>query len=215
MSRDNAVYSEEYKGLTINVYQDENADDPRNWGSLFGTMSFFHKRSSLGTDEKDAERYFTEPDDLKEFFREQGDNIIKLPVYMYDHSGQTISTHPFSCPWDSGQLGYVWISKEKALEEFRTRRVGRTQRRFTAQMRAKTLKMLEATITVMNQWLTGDVYGWAVEKDGEVLDSCWGYYGFEKEDKKYILTEARDSADRELEKIAEQAEEERLIARMH
>jgi hypothetical protein len=216
MKNDDAVYTEQYKGLTINVIPDDNADDPREWGSLFGTMTFFHRRCSLGTPEKEAERHFTDPDEFNEFLEEQGDNVIKLPVYMYDHGQQTISTHPFSCPWDSGQLGYIWITKGKALEEFAARKNGTVGRKFTAKILKRTLDTLDATIKTMDQWMTGDVYGWSVEdEDGNVLESCWGYWGFDGEDKKYVLQEARNSADHELKKIAKQAEEERLIARMH
>lgn len=38
-------------------------------------------------------------------------NVAILPIYMYDHSGLTISTGPFSCPWDSGQVGIIYIEK--------------------------------------------------------------------------------------------------------
>lgn len=35
-----------------------------------------------------------------------------MPVYAYVHSGVTISTSGFSCPWDSGQFGYAYITKD-------------------------------------------------------------------------------------------------------
>lgn len=41
-----------------------------------------------------------------------------LPVYMYDHSGLTINTTGFSCPWDSGLLGWIYASHDKIKEEF-------------------------------------------------------------------------------------------------
>lgn len=38
-----------------------------------------------------------------------------LPVYRYSHSGVAYSTEPFSCPWDSGLAGLVYISKADLL----------------------------------------------------------------------------------------------------
>ena len=204
----NAVHEEKVGDLTIKIIPDEFANDPRDWGSLFGTMSFFHRRHDLGTPEKDAEAWFKEPDDLREFFRMQGSNVIRLPVYMYEHSGITLSCGPFSCPWDSGQLGYIWITKDQAKKEFMTRR-GEKIKRFTKKQEKRTLELLQGTIKTMDQWITGDVYGWVVEdEDGEVLESVWGYWGCDEKDgsKNYILGEARSAADHiiyEAKKIAQ------------
>ena len=39
-------------------------------------------------------------------------------------------------------------------------------------------KILEGEVETYNQYLTGDVYGFILEKpDGEHIDSCWGFYG--------------------------------------
>ena len=44
---------------------------------------------------------------------EQMDGMVILPLYLYDHSGITMNTCGFSCPWDSGQVG--WIYADKAM----------------------------------------------------------------------------------------------------
>lgn len=44
---------------------------------------------------------------------------IILPLFLYDHSGITMNTSGFNCPWDSGQVGIIYISKKKAKEEFK------------------------------------------------------------------------------------------------
>lgn len=38
-------------------------------------------------------------------------NVVILPVYIYSHSGETISTTPFGDPWDSWQCGCAFIEK--------------------------------------------------------------------------------------------------------
>lgn len=52
-----------------------------------------------------------EVDELYDLVRATGQYVI-LPLYLYDHSGITISTGPFSCPWDSGQVGWIYAPKD-------------------------------------------------------------------------------------------------------
>jgi hypothetical protein len=42
--------------------------------------------------------------------------VVVLPLYLYDHSGLTISTSPFSCRWDSGQVGYIHTTFEQVFD---------------------------------------------------------------------------------------------------
>ena len=37
--------------------------------------------------------------------------------FIYDHSGITMNTTGFSCPWDSGQVGWIYCSKKRFLSE--------------------------------------------------------------------------------------------------
>lgn len=37
-------------------------------------------------------------------------------VYMYSHTGQTVSLSPFSCPFDSGIVGYIWTNSDRLAE---------------------------------------------------------------------------------------------------
>ena len=38
------------------------------------------------------------------------------PIFMYDHSGIVLNTSAFSCPWDSGWLGWTYITPENLDE---------------------------------------------------------------------------------------------------
>jgi hypothetical protein len=46
------------------------------------------------------------------------EHYVILPLYLYDHGGITMSTGSFGDPWDSGQVGFIYVSKEKARKEF-------------------------------------------------------------------------------------------------
>ena len=47
------------------------------------------------------------------------EKAIILPLYLYEHTGQTVSLKPFNDRFDSGQVGWIWVAKEhekRALE---------------------------------------------------------------------------------------------------
>lgn len=97
-------------GFKLEILHDEDAESPREWDNL-GTMVCWHSRYNLG----DKHNYI-DSDDFKEEINDS--NSIILPLYLYDHSGITISTGPFSCSWDSGQVGYIYVTFEKIKEEY-------------------------------------------------------------------------------------------------
>ena len=126
-------------------------------------------------------------------------NVYMLNLYLYDHSGITISTAPFSCRWDSGQVGVIYIEDKDAEKEF-GKKPEETQKEFDERV----YKYLRGEVEVYDQYLTGEVYGFfvyekkefsltKVYKDGNgnlteavcfedgmewvEYDSCWGFYG--------------------------------------
>lgn len=84
-----------------------------------------------------------------------------------------MNTTGFSCPWDSGQVGAIVVSKEKVRKEYGWKVV--TKKRIE-----KIREYLINEVSTYDQYLRGDVYGYIVESaNGENLDSCWGFYGVE------------------------------------
>jgi len=153
--------------ITVNIYPDDLNESPREWDNL-GTMVCFHGRYNLG----DKHNYQS-PEDLNRYVTNE--NCVSLPLYLYDHSGITISTSPFSCPWDSGQVGIIFISHENIRKEYSVKRI-------TKKVREKVIKYLIGEVKTYDDFLTGSVYGFnatLTDKDGEEIaeDSCWGYYG--------------------------------------
>ncbi len=101
----------------LKVLHDRSADSPRNWDNL-GKMICFHRGYDLGDKHNyNADDYNSWGEIEKAIIKEENPAVI-LPLYMYDHSGISISTSPFGCRWDSGQIGFVLVSKKQALEEF-------------------------------------------------------------------------------------------------
>lgn len=83
-----------------------------------------------------------------------------------DHSGLTISTSPFSCRFDSGQVGWAYVTKESALL------MGWTEP-FTVDFE----EVIKSEVEEYDRYLTGSVYGFVIEgTDGDVIDSCWSIF---------------------------------------
>lgn len=149
---------------------DNNADSPRTWCNL-GTMICFHKRYDLGDSHSYSSDDYSSWEQMEKDLIKKEDTAVILPLYLYDHSGVTISTSPFSNRWDSGQVGFILVSKETALAEFGGKIV-------TAKLKQKLEKILEGEVETYAQFLEGDVYGFCIEdEDGNHIDSCYGFYG--------------------------------------
>lgn len=164
-------YELEYKGYTIEIGQDEYAESPREWDNL-GTMVCQHHRYTLGDENLE---YHGESilDDLKQHLKDKGlelTDVVYLPLYLYDHSGITMSTTPFSCRWDSGQVGWIYVTKEQLRREYGVKRVSKA-------LREKVEEILKAEVETYDQYLRGEVYYWAVvDENGDNIDAVCGYY---------------------------------------
>lgn len=100
--------------------------------------------------------------------------LVVLPLYLYDHSGLTMNTTGFYCPWDSGQVGCIWTTMKRTKE-------GWPEKRTKKEWRDLALTILKGEVEVYDQYLKGDCFGYIEEKlrpDGEWEEviSCWGYY---------------------------------------
>ena len=96
---------------------------------------------------------------------------IVLSLYLHDHSGLAMNTTGFADPWDSGQVGWVYASKEAALRDFGGGKV------LTAEKREQTENLLRGEVEVYDAYLRGECYGFELYKNDFLEDSCWGFIG--------------------------------------
>lgn len=161
----NVVHTEEISGFKIEIVPDSDAGDPFTEFEQLGTLYHCHRRYYLGG------KSGMDADAIKEIA--ESSEHISLPVYLYDHSGLSVSCGPFSCQWDSGQVGIIAVSLEKVRENFMCKRI-------TQKIRDKVIKCLKGEIETYDQYLTGQVYGYRItDRNGEQVDSCWDFYGFD------------------------------------
>lgn len=178
--------------VKVEILHDPDTESPRNWECV-GIMHCAHKRYNLG--DPGAETPFVDDDWHTAVVRD--DVLVWRPIYLYDHSGITISHTPFECRWDSGLLGWHYVRKETAHKEW--------PNTTGDELIAKAEHMLECELKVYDAFIRGDCWGYRVlDADGEETDACWGIIGTELED-----TGILDNIDESLHAAAREAWENR------
>jgi hypothetical protein len=174
------------QGISVRLVNDPSPESPRMWDNL-GTMVCAHRRYNLGdesgrsdalsiirehlSDKQLREMDFDESHvpDIEQALELTG-QVVMLPLYLYLHSGMSMKTSPFSCSWDSGKVGFIFVSKEKLTQEYGWKRL-------TADRRNKIHALLEGEVEDYDTYLRGDVWGFEVVQESQVVDSCWGFFG--------------------------------------
>jgi len=170
----------------IKVVQDNDPESPRDWDNL-GTMTCWHRRRTLGDRHGQGELveaiqsapqwretwYYeynmADPRELLELAEKC--QFIILPLYLYEHSDITMNTHGFSCRWDSGQVGFIWVTREDVRKEYGVKRISKA-------LLERVYHVLNSEVETYDQYLRNDIYGFeAIDENDEVVDSCWGFYG--------------------------------------
>ena len=130
------------------------------------------------TEDIEAQDVFNSNNSPKHYYiHGQKEKTLVLPIYMYSHSGDTIKNSPFSCKWDSGLVGYIYMSESTAKEN------GFTKGKNIDWKKVK--EYLIGETKTYDQYITGDIYGFIAYDinpiNGEIdeinTDSCWGFYG--------------------------------------
>lgn len=154
-----------YKGYKIKIMQDEFAESPDDWEDedlflIYDHRSFTVKRKGF------------EPIDIYESGLAYEKKYWIFPVEAYIHSGVHLSLFSGTKQymWDSSVSGYILASKEK-FEDL-----------------GIATNAAEGLIETWNQYLSGDVWGFIVEKPNTV-------YSITKEDFDTLITTGMFTSD--------------------
>lgn len=150
---------------TVELCFDEDADDPCKWGE-WQIVSFNCNHISF----QDPYKYLGPLDEYGEpipatiGMRRKLECGTAFILSCYQHSGTiwSLKGEGHQCPWDTARIGGLIMCKDPSwLPKDYERR------------KADARGFLET----YNAWCNGDVYGYAIRnKEGEVVDSCWGYF---------------------------------------
>lgn len=99
---------------------------------------------------------------------EQSGKFVILPLYLYDHSGITMNTTGFSCPWDSGQVGWIYADADCIKKEYG---------KVTPETINKARTVMNGEVETYDYYLTGQCYGFQLFEGDVETDSCWGFLG--------------------------------------
>jgi len=138
----------ECKNGFYEVKPDYDANNPRYYSDYGSTFVMWHgkynfdDRKDIGIDTNDYSSW----EEIEKAIVKKYKPVVILSVYMYDHSGITINTTGFSCSWDSGQIGFIFITKEDAEDYYGTTDT------------TKLKQYLIEEIKVLNDYLVGSVY---------------------------------------------------------
>ena len=155
---------------TLKIFRDEYPISPRENDNL-GTMHCWHRGYNLGDDQpkKSPKECYNEHIDAGDF---------ELPLFLLDHSGITMNTTGFRfCDpdgWDWGQVGFIFVSKEKVREYFGVKHISK-------KLREKVFDILRDEVKVYDQYLRGECWGfdYTVGVEGKIIreESVSGFFG--------------------------------------
>jgi hypothetical protein len=189
----NAMYYKQIGDEILEVFPENDPESPREWDNL-GKIEMYHRQYAFP-----HEGGFKDDQEGLEALLKSDDIAVVLPIYMYEHSGITIRTFSFNDRWDSGQVGYIYATKEDVREAFNVKRISK-----------KTLSRVEknliSEIETYYKYLRGDIVGFTLSKISvcdhgdehkDEIDSCWGFYDrddiMDQVDEKWKTVEWEDS----------------------
>ena len=174
-----------YKNYMLIVDQDDFPEDPRELDDI-GTMLCWHREYRLGDEhdyasprdflEEMVEPYIAEDTELEDMsdteilsILRENDFII-LPIFLLDHSGLSISVSDFGDRWDSGQVGWIYVSPERIKKEYGA------VNKITKEL---VLKGLKAEIEIYDNFLRGNVWDFTLYDTniGDIIDIIGGCIG--------------------------------------
>lgn len=187
--------------LRLVIEQDIDSENPRGWDNM-GTMLCYCRDYNLGdyNSRKETESKLDEicrkygeeePEEMslyeKMCFILKQENICGLPLWLYDHSGISMSTGRVD-KFDSSLVGIIFVEKETFFAQ--------TCRKDDCDWKKEAEEMLRVEIETYSKYLEGEVYGWVLYEpvivtkhnmkgeelskftveEGEVVDSMGGFY---------------------------------------
>lgn len=194
--------TENYKGFEIEIRNEDYSLNPRTDWDNGSIMVCKHRSYTLGD-----EKHGVDLDgcdnwaDVKQAIIDQKNPIVILPLYLYDHSGITMNTTGFSCNWDSGKVGFIFIDEEKAEMIGWTKEYVKTltegdDEKYKGKTREEILTdFMISDVEVYDNYITGQVYRFEVEGCDDA--DCGGFFGYDHE-KSGLLDHARSSIDAEI-----------------
>jgi hypothetical protein len=149
-----------YKDYLISIDYDEDPMNPREWDNV-GTMVCFHNKYTLGDKHNLESPDFSSWSEVRDHIEAEEGAMVILPLFLYDHSGISMSVgapRAQHASWDSGQVGFIYLTDGDMVRESITS-LGQAE------------SLLRWEVEAYNRYLTGQVYTYRIERQS-TCDSC-------------------------------------------
>ena len=180
----NIVEIIDYKDHVIKIISDHECDSPDDWGDNDYFLVYDHRNFTIT-------RKGFDPQDIFDAMQKRAklyDDYFYFPVYAYIHSGISLQLQRWFPGLPQGHNEFDVSFKGFAL----------VKRQKGSYIRDKAYEIAKSVVEEWNDYLSGNVYGYIVEKDDEHIDSCWGFYG--DYEKSGIIEEAKNVVDWQVKK---------------
>ena len=192
------------KGLVAKIYWDESPENPREMFDHAGTIvgveqrnqqvptdkgfASFRKGEVLGfiMDYILSKEALIKVEELEEslsykkrdsFIEEEANRDAVILGITQSQDGSMFADSDWN---EYGVDGIAFMTKATVIKEYGS---------WDDETRSKATNLLKAEVSELGSWCSGNVYGYIVEDEaGEVVDSCWGFYGLD-----YCEQEAREA----------------------
>lgn len=198
-----AITTTDGRKLRLVIEQEQSPEDPRSWDNL-GTMLCCNQYYQLGDCNSNREtelqlaeicrKYGKSDEEIDEMtFSEEiqfildQDDVCGLPLWIYDHSGISMSTRK-QCSWDSSFVGLIFVEKDFYLAQMCLKD--------EEGWKEKAKETLKGEVETYSDFLEGNIYQWTlyeptvvirqsmdgkelsrkIDEEGEMVDSMGGFY---------------------------------------
>lgn len=165
------------------IRAEETAENPRLTEGKIGHFAFAHHRYNLGDEDQTFSiDQFESWDEVEEMLRKERGAFLVLKTSMTDHSSQQIYLGEPRSAWDSGVIGFCWMSKKEVVDL-----CGSLEESSIAAAK----KALEDELVRYNAWRNGEIYEAVIFDDDDEIKDIFGGFLSEEEAKEYVerLTE--------------------------
>lgn len=155
-----------------------------NWQEWFALYILENQTTGLELENYETYGYCTRAE-FNKVWKWIEDNIIYFPISMYEHSGISIKVGNPTDIFDSGYIGYIYVTKDKVLQEYIVDSIN-------PELLQTVKSVLIGEVETYNTYVSGDCLGYEVER----VNGCWGFYT-----ESDLMEDAKTSIDSHISKI--------------
>jgi len=134
----------------------------------FAHFAFSHRRYDLGDDDQKFDhRQYNGWNEVEKMLKNERDAYLIIRVSMTDHSNIYIYPGGPRDPWDSGQIGFAFVTADEIEKEYGD---------ISSESIKKAEDLISIEIAEYNQYLNGEFYYAQIyDEDDNLVDTCDGF----------------------------------------